>query len=84
MEEIAAENTSDRLKARAHAVFSELQNRKDNFGTIADWAWGLSRAMDYLETDKHIDARLVAAFDWSRLGKAAPWADARDPTLCRR
>ena len=43
----------------------------DHWGTVRAWAWGASRALDYFETDKSVDARHVGIEGLSRYGKAA-------------
>jgi len=68
----------DDFKNGVHALYPELQNRGDNFSTMAAWAWGLSRALDYLESDAQIQPKKVMLFGFSRMGKAALWAGARD------
>lgn len=56
----------------------EAGRAPDAWGSIAAWAWGMSRVEDYFETDSGIDAKRVAIQGVSRLGKTVMWAGAHD------
>src|SRR5690606_12352410 len=69
---------NDGFKNGIHRLYPELQDGDDNFSTLGAWAWGLSRCMDYFEIDESINEKQIAVIGFSRMGKAAIWAGAKD------
>jgi hypothetical protein len=74
-------NTSTEGVIGATLAPGQQQPAPDEWGTISAWSWGVSRIIDYLETDKSVNAKQVALFGHSRLGKTALWATAKDERI---
>ncbi len=61
-------------------LMNKGQTRKaDDWGSLRAWAWGASKALDYFETDKAVDAKKVGIEGHSRYGKATVVTMAYDP-----
>lgn len=71
----------DKFQNGIHPLFADWAERQpegERWGSIAGWAYGLSRALDALQSDSFVDAGRVAVIGHSRLGKTSLWAGAVD------
>jgi hypothetical protein len=68
---IQADNGAGLTKGIVGLVNKGMPRKPDDWGALRAWAWGAARGLDYLETDKAVDAKKVGIEGVSRYGKAA-------------
>ncbi len=68
---IQADNGAGLTKGIIGLVNNGQPRKPDDWGALRAWAWGASRGLDYLETEKAINAKQVGIEGVSRYGKAA-------------
>jgi len=68
---IQADNGAGLTKGIIGLVNKGQRRKPVDWGSLRAWGWGASRALDYLETEKGVDAKRVGIEGVSRYGKAA-------------
>jgi lysophospholipase L1-like esterase len=76
---IQADNGAGLTKGIIGLTNKGQPRKPDDWGALRAWGWGASRGLDYLETDKSVDAKRVGIEGVSRYGKAALVTMAFDP-----
>ena len=78
---IQADNGAGLTQGIIGLVNKGQPRKADDWGALKAWTWGTSRLLDYLETDKAVDAKRVALEGHSRYGKGTIVAMAYEPRL---
>jgi hypothetical protein len=78
-----APDYAENFTTKFHRLFPEYVSGRpgDAWGALSAWAWGLSRAVDYLVADPHIRGEEIAIAGHSRGGKTVLWCGAQDPRI---
>ena len=78
---IQADNGAGLTQGIIGLVNKGQPRKADDWGALRAWGWGMSRAIDYFETDKAVNAKMIALEGHSRYGKATIVAMAYEPRL---
>ena len=78
---IQADNGAGLTQGIIGLVNKGQPRKPDDCGSLRAWAWGASRALDYFETDKAVNAKMVAIEGHSRYGKATVVTMAYEPRM---
>jgi hypothetical protein len=76
---LQADNTAGLTRGIIGLMNKGRPRSPDQWGALTAWAWGLSRVIDYFESDRDVDAKQLGVEGHSRWGKTALWAAALDP-----
>jgi len=78
-----APDYAENFTTRFHSLFPEFVSPRlpDAWGAISAWAWGMSRAVDYLVSDPMINGSEIAVAGHSRGGKTSLWCGAKDTRI---
>jgi hypothetical protein len=79
--DVDPDRTDVRAGIQPHLRKKDTKPSPHDWGTIAAWAWGIHRVVDYLITDKDLDKERIAVVGHSRLGKTALLAAAFDDRI---
>ena len=78
---VQADNAEGLTRGIIGLVNKGKPRKLDDWGALRAWAWGVSRAIDYLQTDRRIDPQQIGVEGHSRYGKAVLLAEAYDPRI---
>lgn len=79
--DVDPDDAAGELSDGVHAYFTVDETPETQWGTLAAWSFGMSRAIDALEQLPHVDASRVATVGHSRRGKVALLTAAQDPRV---
>lgn len=78
VKDVAPDHKTDYVNQILTKLYPEQTLQPNGMRALGAWGWGVSRIIDYFETDKDIDASKVIVVGHSRGGKAALWCGAQD------
>lgn len=75
-------NSYDFDHTNVNNILDLLDDKNDKAGALQAWSFGVSKVIDYLEKDKHVDSKHIGVVGHSRGGKTALISGMQDERIC--